>query len=88
MVDKVEVTVTDLEKKHKGKAGHENMYSVAKHVYMDNVVDTIGFAIEENLKILRAKIDAMLIDEGKLNKKNKPGQQKLHNIKLKFAQSK
>jgi hypothetical protein len=32
MVDKVEVTVTDLEKKHKGKAGHENMYSVAKHV--------------------------------------------------------
>ena len=72
MVDKVEVTVTDLEKKHKGKAGHENMYSVAKHVYMDNVkVDTIGFAIDkENLKILRAKIDAMLIDEGKLNKKN------------------
>ncbi|WP_458720624.1 hypothetical protein [Candidatus Nitrosocosmicus sp. R] len=70
MVDKVEVTVTDLEKKHKGKAGYENMFSVAKHVYMnDEKVDTIGFAIDkENLKILRAKIDAMLIDDDKPNK--------------------
>lgn len=67
MVDKVEVTVTDLEKKYKVKAGYENMYSVAKHIYMDNgEVDTIGFAIDrENLKILRAKIDAILIDENK-----------------------
>ncbi len=67
MVDKLEVTVTDLEKKHKGKSGYENMYSVAKHVYMDNgVVDTNGFAIDkENLRILRAKIDAVLIDENK-----------------------
>ena len=65
MVDKIEVTVTDLEKKHKGKSGYENMYSVAKHVYMDNgEVDTIGFAIDkENLRILRAKIDAMLLDD-------------------------
>lgn len=48
MVDKVEVTVTDLEKKHKGKAGYENMYSVARHVHMDNgEVDTIGFAIDK-----------------------------------------
>ena len=60
MVDKIDVTVTDLEKKHKGKSGYENMYSVAKHVYMyDGKVDTIGFAIDkENLKILRAKIEA------------------------------
>ena len=51
MVDKVEVTVIDLEKKHKGKAGYENMYSVAKHVYMDDgIIDTTGFAIDkENL---------------------------------------
>ena len=43
MVDKVEVTVTDLEKKHKGKSGYKNMYSVAKHVYMDNgLVDIIA----------------------------------------------
>ncbi len=51
MVDKVEVTVTDLEKKHKGKSGYENMYSVARHVYVDNgVVDTIGFAIDDEKK--------------------------------------
>ena len=32
----------------------------------DGKVDTIGFAIDkENLKILRAKIEAMLIDENK-----------------------
>ena len=67
MVDKIEVTVTDLEKKHKEKAGYEGMYSVAKHVYMDDgKINTTGFAIDkENLRILRAKIDAMLIDEDK-----------------------
>lgn len=71
MVDKVLVTVTDLDKKHPGKSGYEGMYSVAKHVYMDDGnIDTTGFAIDkENLKILRAKIEAMLIDDDKLNKK-------------------
>ena len=41
------------------------MFSVARHVYMDDgKVDIIGFAIDkENLKILRAKIDAALIDD-------------------------
>ena len=41
------------------------MYSIAKHVYMDNgKVDTIGLAIDkENLHVLRAKIDAVLIDD-------------------------
>jgi len=59
MVDKVEVTVTNLEKKHKGKAGYENMYSVAKHVYMDNgESNTINFAIDkENLKVLRTRME-------------------------------
>ena len=59
------------QKKHKGKSGYEKMYSVAKHVYMDDgKVDTIGFAIDkENLLILRAKIDAMLIDDAKLHNK-------------------
>ncbi len=73
MVDKIEVTVTNLEKKHNGKAGYENMYSVAKHIYMDTgEVDTTGFAIDkENLRILKAKIDAMLIDDDKPNKKKK-----------------
>jgi hypothetical protein len=73
MVDKVEVTVTDLEKKHKEKSGYENMYSVAKHVYMDDgKIDTIGFAIDkENLKILRAKIDTVLIDDDKKQSNNR-----------------
>jgi len=73
MVDKIEVTVTDLEKKHKGKSGYENMYSMAKHVYMDNgEVDTIGFAIDkENLRVLKARIDALLIDDVK-NKEGNP----------------
>jgi len=65
MVDKVEVTVTNLEKKHKGKTGYENMYSVVKHIYMDDgKVDMVGFAIDkENLWILKAKIDAASIND-------------------------
>ena len=49
------------------------MYSVAKHVFMDNgEVDTTGFAIDKtNLKILKAKIDAILMDDDQLNKKKK-----------------
>ena len=71
MVDKVEVTVTDLEKKHKGKSAYENMYSIARHFYMDNgKIDTIGFAIDkENLRILGAKINVVLIYDDKLNSK-------------------
>ena len=47
------------------------MHSMAKHIYMDNGnVNTVGFAIDkENLLILRAKIDAMLIDDAKLHNK-------------------
>ena len=73
MVDKVLVTVTNLDKKHQGKSGYEDMYSVAKHVYMDDgKIDTTGFAIDkENLRILGAKIDALLIDEDRQNKKTK-----------------
>ncbi|WP_458718715.1 hypothetical protein [Candidatus Nitrosocosmicus sp. R] len=51
------------------------MYSVAKHVYMDNgKIDTTGFAIDNNFRILKAKIDAMLIDENKkgINPNKKP----------------
>jgi hypothetical protein len=83
MVDKIEITVTDLEKKHKGKSGYENMYSVARHVYMDDgKVDTIGFAIDkENLQILRAKIDAVLVDDDKKQSNNrKPKTDKINII--------
>ena len=46
------------------------MFTVAKHVYTDNgKVKTGGFAIdEENLKMLRGKIDAVFIDDDKPNK--------------------
>jgi hypothetical protein len=49
------------------------MYSVAKHVYMDNgEMDTVGFAIDkENLWNLRAEIDAELIDDDRPGKKKK-----------------
>jgi hypothetical protein len=65
MADRIEVTVTDLEKKHPGKSGYEGMYSLAKHIYQDDGEKLIdGFAIDkENLLILRAKIMAILIDE-------------------------
>jgi hypothetical protein len=65
MVDKIEVTVTDMEKKHPDKSGYEGMYSVAKHIYQDDGEKlTDGFAIDkENLLILRAKIMAILIDD-------------------------
>jgi hypothetical protein len=67
MVDKVEVTVTDLEKKHPSKSGYQGMYSIAKHIYQDDgEIIHDGFAIDkENLLILRAKIMAILIDENK-----------------------
>jgi hypothetical protein len=65
MADRIEVTVTDLEKKHPGKSGYEGVYCIAKHISQDdgeNLSD--GFAIDkENLLILRAKIMSILIDE-------------------------
>ena len=78
MVDKVEVTVTDLEKKHPGKSGYEGLYSIAKHIYQDDgEILSDGFAIDkENLEILRARIEGMFIIDGKPSKK-KPKQSKL-----------
>ena len=78
MLNTIEVTVTDLDKKHQvnRKSGYEGMYSVHKHVYMDDgKIDTTGFAIDkENLRISGARIDAMLIDGDKPNNKKKPTQ--------------
>jgi ribosomal protein L36 len=65
MVDNIEITGTDLFKKHSGKSGYEGMYSIAKHMYQDyDEIVHSGFAIDkENLLILKAKIRAILIDE-------------------------
>jgi hypothetical protein len=72
LVDEIKVTVTNLAKKHSDKSGYEGMFSIAKHIYQDDgEILSNGFAIDkENHKILRAKINAMLIDDGKpTNKK-------------------
>lgn len=72
MVDEIEVTVTNLAKKHPGKSGYEGMFSIAKCIYQDEgEIPSDGFAIDkENHRILRARINAMLIDDGKpTNKK-------------------
>jgi hypothetical protein len=70
MVDKIEVTVTHLKKKHPGKSGYEGMYSVAKHIYQDDgekVSD--GFALDkEALEVLRAKIIAILMMKCRLRR--------------------
>lgn len=65
MVDKIEVTVIDVEKKHPDKSGYRGLYSIAKHIYQDDgEILSDGFSIDkENLLILRAKILALLIDE-------------------------
>ena len=71
MVDKIDITVTDLSKKHPGKSGYENLYSFAKHIYQDDgEIVSDGFAIDkENLLILRARIMAILICELPINEK-------------------
>jgi hypothetical protein len=65
MAHNIEVTVTDLFKKHSGKSGYEGMYSIAKDIYQDDEqIIHNGFAIDkENLLILKAKIRAILIDD-------------------------
>ncbi len=58
-------------KKDNKREEYKGLYSVGKKVYRDDgEIDNEGFAIDkENLRILRAKIDAMLIDDDKPNKK-------------------
>ena len=65
MVDKIEVTVTDLEKNIKVKQDMRICILLLNmSTWIMEIVDTIGFAIDkENLRILRAKIDGVLIDD-------------------------
>ena len=73
MIGKIEVTVTDLEKKHPGKPAYQGFYSLTKGTYQDNgEIVSEGFALDkEALEILRAKIMAILIDELPPNKESK-----------------
>ena len=48
MVDKIEVTVTDLEKKHPGKPAYKGFYSLTKRTYQDNgEIVAEGFALDK-----------------------------------------
>ena len=83
MVDKVEVTVTDLEKNIKVNQDTRTcILWLNMSTWIMEIVDTIGFAIDkENLRILRAKIDAGLIDEDKKQPNNrKPKTDKINII--------
>ncbi|MDN5846275.1 MAG: hypothetical protein L0H53_08390 [Candidatus Nitrosocosmicus sp.] len=79
MVDIEEVYVRDLFKKYKGRPEYKGLYSIGKKIYQDNgEVHNEGFAIdEENLRILKALIEAIFIDEikpkqGKVLRPHKP----------------
>ena len=79
MVDIEEIYVRDLYEKHNKRSEYRDLYSVGKKIYRDDgEIDDNGFDLDkEKLMILKAKIDALLIDETKhatyINKnKNKP----------------
>ena len=69
MVDIVEIYVKDLYEKHNKREEYKGLYSIGKKVYEDDgEVDDDGFAVDkENLRILKARIDAMLLDDGNDN---------------------
>ena len=73
MTDIEEVYIRDLFKKHNGKELYKGFYSIGKKIYQDDgEVVNEGFALDkECLKILRAKIMAILIEDLPI-KGNKP----------------
>ncbi|WP_458743277.1 hypothetical protein [Candidatus Nitrosocosmicus sp. T] len=65
MADIEEVYVRDLFKKYKGRPEYKGLFSIGKKINRDNgEIYNEGFALdEENLRILKARIEAMLLDE-------------------------
>lgn len=65
MVDREEVFVTDLFKKHNGKELCKGFYTVGKRIYRDDdeIVSKSVVLDKESLEVLRAKIMAVLIDD-------------------------
>jgi hypothetical protein len=84
LVDKVEVFVTDLYKKHKGKELYKGFYTVGKRIYQDDgQIVTKSIALDkEALEVLRAKIMAMFIDEIKPKSNTKSSSSKTKQTKL------
>ena len=56
MVDKIEVTVKDLFKKHDGKSGYDNMYSFALYSHYVLVVILLPTAIFSPFILFRVLI--------------------------------
>jgi len=80
MVEKEEVFVTDLYKKHNGKEIFKGFYTVGKRIYRDDgkiVFQSIALD-REALEILRAKIMAIFIEDikPKSNTKSKGSKSK------------
>jgi len=48
LVDKVEIAVTDLSKKHPGKPAYKGFYSLTKRIYQDDgEIVTEGFGLDK-----------------------------------------
>ena len=73
MTDIEEIYIRDLFKKYKGRPEYKGLYSIGKKIYQDDgEIYNEGFAIyEENLRILKARIEAIFIDETKPISKTK-----------------
>ena len=85
MTDIEEVYIRDLLKKYNGRPEYKSLYSIGKKIYQDDgEIYNEGFAIdEENLRILKARIDAMFIDDTKPKKQVKGSEpNKSRQIKL------
>lgn len=67
MADSEEVYVRDLFKKYKERPEYKGLFSIGKKIYQDDgEVYNEGFALDaENLRILKARIEAILLDETK-----------------------
>ena len=71
-MDEVDITVTDLSKKHQGKPAYKGILALTKRTYHDDreVVIESSAADKENMEILRDRIMAILIDEIKPTRSN------------------
>ncbi len=84
MIDSEEVYVRDLFKKYKGRPEYKGLYPIGKKIYQDDgEIYNEGFSIdEENLRILKARIEATLLDEIKPNQEKALGPNKSKQTKL------
>ncbi len=84
MADIEEVYIRNLFKKYNKRPEYKGLYSIGKKIYQDNgEIYNEGFAIdEENLRILKARIEAILLDEIKPKQGKELGPNKSRQTKL------